>query len=60
MKLAAHTGMPDALKSHPGTGGAAAALAARRRGAGWTAHDKLIFAASVAGALAVGAIIILA
>jgi serine/threonine-protein kinase len=59
MKLAAQTGMADALGS-PGTAGASAALGAMRRAAGWSAHDKLIFAASVAGALAIGAIIILA
>jgi serine/threonine-protein kinase len=59
MKLAAQTGMADALRSQSAAG-ASAALGAMRRGAGWTAHDKLIFAASVAGALALGAIIILA
>ena len=58
-KLALQTGMADALKSQPG-GAGPAALGAMRRAAGWTAHDRLIFAASVAGALAVGAIIILA
>jgi serine/threonine-protein kinase len=56
MKLAAQTGMADALRSHPGV----SSRAAMRRAPGWTTHDKLIFAASVAGALAVGAIIILA
>jgi serine/threonine protein kinase len=59
MKLAAQTGMAEALRSQ-GSAGASAALGAMRRGAGWTAQDRLIFAASVAGALAVGAIIILA
>jgi serine/threonine protein kinase len=59
MKLAAQTGMADALKSYPGTAGHAAP-GAMRRAAGWTAHDKLVFAASIAGALAVGAVIILA
>jgi serine/threonine protein kinase len=57
MKLAAQTGMADALKSYPGGHAAPGAI---RRAAGWTAHDKMIFAASVAGALAVGAVIILA
>jgi serine/threonine protein kinase len=57
MKLAAQTGMADALKSYPG---GHAAPGPSRRVAGWTAHDKMIFAASVAGALAVGAVIILA
>ncbi len=57
MKLAAQTGMADALKSFPGR---QAAPGAMRRAAGWTANDKLIFAASVAGALAVGAVIVLA
>ena len=59
MKLAAQTGMADALKSYPGATGNAAP-GTTRRAAGWTAYDKLIFAASVAGALAVGAVIILA
>ena len=59
MKLAAQTGMADALKSYPGAPGHAVS-ATTRRAAGWTAYDKLIFAASVAGALAVGAVIILA
>ena len=59
MKLAAQTGMAEALRSQ-GTAGASAALGEMRRAAGWTSHDKLIFAASVAGALAVGAIIVLA
>jgi eukaryotic-like serine/threonine-protein kinase len=58
-KLAMQTGMADALKNQAGSAGPAA-LGAMRRAAGWSAHDKLIFAASVAGALAVGAIIILA
>jgi hypothetical protein len=49
--------MADALKSYPGGHAAPGAI---RRVAGWTAHDKMIFAASVAGALAVGAVIILA
>jgi serine/threonine protein kinase len=63
MKLAAQTGMVDALASFPDKEGKAArsaAIAEMRRGGGWSAHDRLVFAASVAGALAVGAIIILA
>jgi serine/threonine-protein kinase len=59
MKLAAHTGMADALKSYPGTS-AQAAAAGMRRAPGWNAADKAIFAAAVAGALAIGAVIILA
>jgi serine/threonine-protein kinase len=59
MKLAVHTGMADALKSYPGAGAHGAAGNARRA-AGWSANDKIVFAAAVAGALAVGAVIILA
>ena len=61
MKLAAQTGMAEALKSFPGASawkGPGALVAEMRRGKGWSAHDKLIFAASVAGALVLGAVII--
>ena len=63
MKLAAQTGMVDALKSYPGAGlepSPSAMVAEMRRGPGWTARDKVIFLASVAGATAVGAIIVFA
>jgi serine/threonine-protein kinase len=63
MKLAAQTGMIDALKSFPGTDSEpspSAMVAEMRRGPGWTPRDKMIFLASVAGATAVGAIIVFA
>jgi serine/threonine protein kinase len=63
MKLAAQTGMIDALKSFPGTDpepSPSAMVAEMRRGPGWTSRDKMIFLASVAGATAVGAIIVFA
>ena len=60
-KLALQTGMVEALGTLPGTREQAARnLAEMRRGTGWSAHDKLIFATSVAGALVVGAVIIFA
>jgi eukaryotic-like serine/threonine-protein kinase len=57
MKLAVQTGMVDALKDdlEPSP---SAMVAEMRRGPGWTLRDKMIFAASVAGATAVGALII--
>jgi serine/threonine-protein kinase len=52
MKLAAQTGLSV---THPG--GPSSSGAGTRRAPGWTTNDKLVFAASVAGALVVGAII---
>ncbi len=63
VKLAAQTGMMEAVKNIPG-GAEGSATEARaivgemRRGPGWSAKDKAIFAASVAGATIVGAIIV--
>ena len=62
MKLAAQTGMMEALKSYPGglaSTSPSEMVAEMRRGPGWSAQDKIIFAASVAGATVVGAIIVL-
>jgi len=60
MKLAAQTGMIDALKDSSLEPSPSAIVAEMRRGPGWTAKDKVIFLASVAGATAVGAFIIFA
>ena len=65
VKLAAQTGMADAFAALPGQkdGSATEARALvgeMRRGPGWSTKDKAIFAASVAGATLVGAIIVLA
>ncbi len=64
-KLAAKTGMADALKGVPGAidgspTEARAMVGEMRKGPGWSRQDKAIFAASVAGATVVGAIIVLA
>ena len=65
MKLAAYTGMADALKD-VAAGADSSVTQARemvsemRRGPGWSAKDKLIFAASIVGATIVGAIIVFA
>jgi serine/threonine protein kinase len=60
MKLAAQTGMIDALKETGLEPSPSAMVAEMRRGPGWTSRDKVIFLASVAGATAVGAIIVFA
>ena len=64
VKLAARTGMMEAVKDLPGQGGARtearAMVGEMRNGPSWSAKDKAIFAASVAGAVIVGAIIVLA
>jgi eukaryotic-like serine/threonine-protein kinase len=60
MKLAAQTGMIDALKESDLEPSPSAMVAEMRRGPGWSSKDKLIFLASVAGATAVGAIIVFA
>ena len=60
-KLAARIGMPDAVQHLPGTGSATEARAMvsqMRDGPGWSRKDKTIFAASVAGATLVGALIV--
>jgi len=65
MKLAVRTGMIESLKTLPGQpdGSATEARAmvgAMRKGPGWSKKDKTIFAASVTGAVFVGAIIVFA
>jgi len=63
VKLAAQTGMMEAVKDLPGRADgsateARAMVGEMRRGPGWSAKDKVIFAASVAGATIIGAIIV--
>jgi serine/threonine-protein kinase len=63
VKLAARTGMAEALRDVPGhkDGSATEARAIvgeMRRGPGWSMKDKVIFAAGVAGATIVGAVIV--
>ncbi|HET9404396.1 MAG TPA: serine/threonine-protein kinase [Burkholderiales bacterium] len=63
MKLAAQTGMMESIKelSEQADGSATEArlmVGEMRKGPGWSKRDKTIFAASVAGATIVGAIII--
>ena len=63
VKLAAQTGMMEAVKDLPGQADgsateARAMVGEMRRGPGWSAKDKMIFAASVAGATIIGAIIV--
>ena len=65
IKLAAQTGMTEALPDLLGTTAgspteARAAVSAMRKAPGWSRNDKLIFAASVTGAVIVGALIVLA
>ncbi len=72
MRLAINTGMVEELKEFSESGKhkpltdtgtpteARAIIGDMRRGPGWTDKDKLIFAASVAGATIVGAIIVFA
>ena len=72
MRLAINTGMVEELKEFSESGKhkpltdtgtpseARAIVSAMRRGPGWTDKDKLIFAASVAGATIIGAIIVFA
>ncbi len=64
MKLAVQTGMTEAIGDLPESAdGSATEARARvgemRRGPGWSKKDKAIFAASVAGATLVGALIVL-
>jgi len=72
MRLAINTGMVEELKEFSESGKhkpltdtgtpteARAIIGDMRRGLGWTDKDKLIFAASIAGATIVGAIIVFA
>jgi hypothetical protein len=72
MRLAINTGMVEELKEFSESGKhkpltdtgtpseARAIVGAMRRGPGWTDKDKLIFAASVAGATIIGVIIVFA
>jgi serine/threonine-protein kinase len=65
MKLAVQTGMMEALQAAPvqadGSATEARAMVGEmRKGPGWSKKDKTIFAASVAGATILGAIIVLA
>jgi serine/threonine-protein kinase len=72
MRLAINTGMVEELQEFSESGKhkpltdtgtppeAHAVIGSMRRGPGWTDKDKLIFAASVAGATIVGAIIVFA
>lgn len=64
IKLAAQTGMVEAIPGVQGADGSAtearAMVSAMRSGPGWNANDKIIFAASVAGATLIGAIIVFA
>jgi serine/threonine protein kinase len=65
VKLAAQTGMLESVKDLPGRADgsateARAMVGEMRKGPGWSATDKVIFAASVAGATIVGAIIVFA
>jgi hypothetical protein len=70
MRLAINTGMEEELKEYTDSGKhkpltdapseARAIVGEIRRGPGWSDTDKIIFAAGVAGATIVGAIIIFA
>ena len=65
MKLAVQTGMVEALQAAPvqadGSATEARAMVGEmRKGPGWSKKDRTIFAASVAGATIVGAIIVFA
>lgn len=64
MKLAAYTGMADAMKDVAGANSsvkeARAMVSAMRRGPGWSSQDIFVFVASIIGAIIVGAIIVLA
>ena len=70
MRLAVNTGMAEALKEYSESGkykplaapssDAGAVVGAVRREPGWTQRDKVIFAASVAVATIVGAVIVFA
>jgi serine/threonine-protein kinase len=64
-RLAARTGVASPLGGLPAGAAASvtearAMVSAMRRGAGWSRRDKTIFAASVAGAVLLGAVIVLA
>jgi serine/threonine protein kinase len=62
VKLAAKTGMTEAIKDLPDTNGSAtearALVGEMRKGPGWSKKDRTLFAASVAGATVVGALIV--
>jgi serine/threonine-protein kinase len=62
MKLAAYTGMADAMKDVAGANSsvkeARAMVSAMRRGPGWSSQDIFVFVASVIGAIIVGAVIV--
>jgi|SRR5882672_4534649 len=63
MKLAVQIGMAEEIKGiAPQSDGSAtqarAMVGEMRRGPGWSKQDKLVFAASVAGAIVVGALIV--
>jgi hypothetical protein len=64
VKLAARTGMMEAVKDLSGQGNGSAAearaMVGEMRNPGWSALDKIIFAVSVTGAAIVGAIIVFA
>lgn len=70
MRLAINTGMAEALKEYSDSGkhkpldtpaaAAGTVVGAVRREPGWSQGDKIIFAASVAGATILGAIIVFA
>ena len=70
MRLAINTGMAEELKEYTDSGKhkpltgtpseARAIVGEMRRGPGWTDQDKIVFAASVAAATIVGAIIVFA
>ena len=64
VKLAARTGMMEAIKDLPGASGSATEARAMvdemRAGPGWNALDKTIFGISVLGAMIIGAIIVFA
>jgi len=64
VKLAARTGMMEAVKDLPGASGSATEARAMvdemRAGPGWSALDKTIFAVSVLGAVIIGAVIVFA
>lgn len=67
IKLAVNTGLAEAVRDLPAAGEASgsatearALVGEMRKASGWSAKDKIIFAASVASATIIGAIIVLA